>query len=543
VTQHSVRGIVSCVADRTRRERLLTFLLLPAIVIAVIVLAGVMFRSSFQLEQLRQQSVVEATLLLANEKADRLDKRIIEQDNVVASVVDFTDRERFAEGWLNIAQLQTPTVRAVVVVDLSSPARDVVAFASRRPGPEDERFRRLLVHEFLGEMKLQQPPRDQLRHLHKSHRGQSFLLSHWQGVSRGRTYLVIAWHDVAHIVHEVFPKLYTDADRQSRVNVVDAEGRIVYGPPLSRGGLTLGREFETTLYKWRLNVTMTSAEELAAAVARRRVLEMVLVGLSGIVVIAGLIVILVAAARERKLSQLKSDFVANVSHELKTPLSLVRMFGELLQSGRVDSDDKRRQYLQIIVSESERLGALIENVLDFAKVERGKAGYEFNEAHVGDVVARAVEACRVRAEREHVALELFVEDGLPVVKLDERAIEIAVINLVDNAFKYAPDGRTIAVNVRRQDGRIEIRVTDEGAGIPAEDRRRIFDRFVRGKRSLEKQVRGSGIGLALVKHIAEAHGGKAWVEDALPRGCCFVLTVRADAARQSAPAQAREVAA
>src|SRR5689334_21911469 len=115
---------------------------------------------------------------------------------------------------------------------------------------------------------------------------------------------------------------------------------------------------------------MNGAEKLAAAVARGRVIETVLVSLAGLVVIAGVAVILVAAARERKLSSLKGEFVANVSHELKTPLSLVRMFGELLLSGRVDSDAKRNQYLQIIVTESERLAALIENVLDFAKVER-----------------------------------------------------------------------------------------------------------------------------------------------------------------------------
>jgi len=521
------------VADRTRRARLLTFLLLPSIVVAALVLNGVMFRSSFQLEKLREQSVVEATLLLANEKADRLDKRIIEQDNAVASLIDFTEREAFGERWIDLAAVQTPTVRAVLVVDLTSPDRDVVAFASRALGPEDERFRRMLVYELLPEMKIDKPPFDELRHLHKSAHGQSYLVSYWQRVNNaGRRYLIVAWHDVPNIVHQIFPKLYTDADSQSRVNVVDAEGRIIYGPPLRGGGLTLGRQFETTLYKWRLNVSMTAAEQLAAAVARRRVLEMVLVGLSGIVVTAGLIVIMVAAARERKLSQLKSDFVANVSHELKTPLSLVRMFGELLQSGRVETEEKRRQYLQIIVSESERLGALIENVLDFAKVERGKAAYEFNEASVTDVVARAVEACRVRAERDRIALELDAADDLPPIELDERAIEIAIINLVDNALKYAPDGRRVVVSLRRHGDQIVIRVTDGGVGIAPEDRRRIFERFVRGRRA-DKQVRGSGIGLALVKHIAEAHGGKAWVEDVLPRGSSFVVTLAIRDARKA----------
>jgi two-component system, OmpR family, phosphate regulon sensor histidine kinase PhoR len=347
-------------------------------------------------------------------------------------------------------------------------------------------------------------------------------VSHWETERAGRRYLVAVWHDVPRIVHDVFPQLYADA-QQSRVNVVDAHGRIVFGPPLSRGGLTLGRQFETTLYKWTLNVTMTSAEELAAAVARRRLLEMVLVALAGIVVVAGIAVILVAAERERKLSNLKSDFVANVSHELKTPLSLVRMFGELLQSGRADTEEKQRKYLQIIVSESDRLAALIENVLDFAKVERGKAAYEFASGSLTDVVTRAVEACRVRAEREGVTLELDPGPEAPSTLLDERAIEIAVINLVDNALKYAAEGRRVLIQVRQAGDRLEVRVTDHGVGILPEDRKRIFERFVRG--TTAAGMRGSGIGLALVKHIAQAHGGDAWVEPASPRGSTFVFSV------------------
>jgi two-component system phosphate regulon sensor histidine kinase PhoR len=462
--------------------------------------------------------------VLANEKADRLDKRIIEQDNAVRSMIDPGEREEFGSKWLESAALQTPTVLAVLLVDLAAAAHPVVAVASRAPGPDNERFRRLLVHSMLEDMKLEKPPADELRHLHKSYRGQSYLVSHWELDQRGRHYLVVVWHDLARIVHDLFPELYSEA-QQSRVNVVDSEGRIVFGPPLGRGGLTLGRQFETTLYKWTLNVTMNSAAELAAAVARRRLLEMVLVALSGIVVIAGMIVIVVAAERERKLSNLKSDFVANVSHELKTPLALVRMFGELLQSGRAGSDEKRRQYLDIIVSESERLSNLIENVLDFAKVERGQAAYEFSEARLAEVVSRAVEACRVRAEREGIALDFEASAELPDALLDQRAIEIAVINLVDNAVKYAGDGKRVSVSVGRSENALEIRVTDQGPGIAPEDKKRIFERFVRGRSAEGKQVRGSGIGLALVKHIAEAHGGAVRVEEASPKGSCFVFTV------------------
>ena len=512
-------------AVRTRRERVLTFFFVPALVFAVIVLLGVTFRNSFQLEKLREQSVVEATLTLANEKADRLDKRIIEQDNAVLSLVDVTDRDGFGQQWLKVAARQTPTISNLFLVDLDSPAQEVVAFATRVPPLQAEAERRVFVRELLPELE-QGEPRTQLRHLHKTVDGQSHLVSYWQREARGRRLLLAAWHDVPRVVHDLFPALYSERDQNTRVNVVDESSRVVFGPSLTRGSFTLGRRFETTLYKWRVNVTLVSAAELTEAVARRRTLELLLVATSWLVVLVGLTVVLVAVARERKLSNLKSDFVANVSHELKTPLSLVRMFGELLQSGRVENDEKRDQYLKIIVSESERLGSLIENVLDFAKVERGKAAYHFATADVRDVVTRAVEVCRVRAQREQVDLVLTHADDLPSAEIDERALEIAVINLVDNALKYAPDGRRVLVSTHRTNDHVEIRVADEDPGISLEDRKRIFERFERGRGVQSKQIRGSGIGLALVKHIAEAHGGRAWCEPVDPRGSAFVLTVK-----------------
>lgn len=520
-------------ADPTVRQRLATFLLVPAFVIAVMVLDGTTFRNSFQLEKLREQSVVEATLLLANEKADRLEKRIIDQDNLVASTVDTEERRNFGSNWLTIARSQTPTIRAVFLIDFRSPSHEVLAVASRFPGLEDERFRRLLISSLLGEMKLADQPPGELRHLHRGAEAQTHLVSYWQQETRGRRYLLIAWHDVAAIVRHVFAELYPETDQTSRINVVDSEGRLIHGRPLGREGVVLGRQFETTLYKWRLNVTMASAQSLAEAVARRRVLEMVLVGLSGLVVIAGSVVILVAAARERKLSNLKSDFVANVSHELRTPLSLVRMFGELLQSGRADSEEKRREYLQIIVTESERLAALIENVLDFARVERGKAAYQFVDGDVVQVIGRAVESCRPRAEHGGVVIDVQVVGQVSRLAMDERAVEIAITNLLDNALKYAAGGKRIQIIVEQKGGHVEVRVIDEGPGIAEEEARRIFERFVRGRATRHQRVRGSGIGLSLVKHIAEAHGGRVSVEPGRARGACFRFTLAVRRARLS----------
>ncbi len=500
----------------------MTFLLLPAVVVSVLVLLGVTIRNSLQLEALRERSIVEATYVLASDAAAQLEKNLIDQDNVVRRTIDITARGDFGSGWLPISAQQTPTVRAILLLDLTAPSKDVVAMVSRGRLREDEAFRRLVVHGMLPDLDLASPPREQLRHLHATYRGRDYLVSYWQQTERDRRYLVVAWHYVPLIVHDLFTSLYSRRDQQSRINVVDAEGRIIFGPPLGRGGVTIGRPFQTTLYKWWLNATIPSTGDIGAAVARRRVLELVMVALSVAVVIAALAVVFVAARRAQRLADLKSDFVANVSHELKTPLSVVRMFGEMLQSGRLESEEKRQHYASIIVAESERLTGLIENLLDFARAERGRAAYDLSGGRLEAAVTRAVEAGRARAAGRDVTLT--VEDDLPPVPVDARAIEVAVVNLIDNALKYAPGDDPISVVVRRAGRRVEVRVTDRGPGVPKAERRRIFDRFVRGRTAA--RVRGSGIGLALVKHIAFAHGGAAWVEPATPRGSTFVLSVR-----------------
>jgi two-component system phosphate regulon sensor histidine kinase PhoR len=511
--------------ETTRRDRLASFVLLPVVLVAVGIVAYFTFRTTFQVERLRQESVHEATFALAGEKADRLDKRIIEEDNVVVSVADPAHIDLLSDHWLPTAQRETPTVRAVLVLDAG---RNVVAYASRASGSwsEEESFRRLLVRRMVNDMELAVDPPDELRHLHHEYGGQSYLVSYWQRVYQDQKYLVVAWHDIGRIVKEIFPRIYAEGvfappfgphrpAEQARVDVVDEEGRIIFGPPLRSGEFTVGVPFPTTLYNWRLQVSPKAAEELTSRVQNRRSLELVMLLLSCIVIVAGVATILVANERERKVSALKSEFVANVSHELKTPLALVRMFSEMLQSGRVASEEKREEYLSIIVRESERLSGLIENVLDFAKVERGRKAYEFAQEDVGEAVTKAANVYRYRAERDAVKLVVDVAPQLPLARIDERAIELAVINLVDNALKYAPGGETIDIRVTEDSGSIVVRVTDQGPGVPPEDRERIFERFVRGTRDgASARIRGSGIGLALVKHIAESHGGRAWVREA-----------------------------
>jgi two-component system, OmpR family, phosphate regulon sensor histidine kinase PhoR len=505
------------------------------VIVAVAVLAFFTLRTTLQLETLRRQSVLEATLGLATEKAARLDRNIVDQDNVVMSLAEPEHLEQLSERWIPTSKRETPTVRSIVMLDSEG---TVLAYATRTAasfGAEQD-FRRLLVTQMLRELELSESPITDLRHLHREFDGQSYLISYWQREWQGRRYIIVAWHDIGRLVRETLATLYGNTTSASRMNVVDYEGRIIFGPPLRSGDFTVGVRFPTTLYNWRLQVALIGGEELASRVKSRRSLEIVMLGFSCLVVVAGLLTILIAAERERRVTLTKSDFVANVSHELKTPLALIRMFAELLQGGRVGSDAKRQEYLDIILRESERLTGLIENVLDFARIERGRHRDAFSATDLRDVVTDAVAVHRYRLEQAAVVLQLDLPTDLPQILADRQALGLVVQNLIDNALKYAADGGKIDVRGAHQSGWCELTVRDYGPGIPPEDRERIFERFVRGDLHRgQGTIRGSGIGLALVKHIAENHSGSVACIDVPDGGVgtCFLLRLPLRAGRQS----------
>jgi len=186
------------------------------------------------------------------------------------------------------------------------------------------------------------------------------------------------------------------------------------------------------------------------------------------------------------------------------------MFGEMLLTRRVRSDEKKNEYLEIICRESERLSQLIENVLDFSAVERGKRTYDLRAVDLEAVVQRAIDAFRYRAEREGTTVSMKAEKALPPVDADEQALVLAVINLLDNAAKYG-EGSPIEVSLAAGKDEAIIKVRDHGKGIDEADLRRVFERFYRG--AGHEGARGSGIGLSMVKHIATAHGGVAWAHN------------------------------
>lgn len=335
------------------------------------------------------------------------------------------------------------------------------------------------------------------------------------------------YHVVARLKLDFIGKLWTDSElgpsrKNRRIAVLDESNNLVAGKrpsgPEARPGGRLFYEgpFGKALYRWRVQMVPQNAEEFQAQRERTKGVRRVLILVSAVIIVVGLVLVWLAVVSERRASRMKSDFIANVSHELKTPLSLIRMFGEMVATGRHKGEQAAREYGAIITRESERLSHLIDNVLDFARLERGKASYHFAEGNLGDVVERALDVCRYRLDREKMKLSLDVAADLPSVRMDENEMTLVVLNLVDNAIKHAADGGKVEVSLARAPGFVTLAVRDFGAGISPVEQSRIFERFYRSQSTRERNIRGSGIGLALVKHIAEAHGGRVTVESPVP---------------------------
>jgi signal transduction histidine kinase len=227
--------------------------------------------------------------------------------------------------------------------------------------------------------------------------------------------------------------------------------------------------------------------------------------------------------REMRLAELRSQFVSSVSHELRTPLTAIRMFAETLQLERPLDSPTRAEYLGTIVNESERLTRLLNNVLDFSKIERGERVYRLEEAALDAVVRQAAGAMQYPLTRLGFALHVDVPDEMPPVRIDRDAIEQAVLNLLNNAMKYSRDCRDIALRLHAARGDAVIEVTDRGLGIAAADHQRIFERFYRAPVPENRLIPGTGLGLALVDHIVKGHGGRVEVRSAPGAGSTFAI--------------------
>jgi signal transduction histidine kinase len=259
---------------------------------------------------------------------------------------------------------------------------------------------------------------------------------------------------------------------------------------------------------------------------------MVLVAI-GLLMAGGIFLTYRNVYREMNLARLKSDFVANVSHELRTPLALIRLYAETLELGRLNAKEKYQEYFRIIREESERLTALINNILDFSRIEAGRKEYEFKETNLPELVCSTLESYRFQIEQNGFAFEEKIDRDIPPVNVDREAIARSLLNLVNNALKYSKDQKYIGVRLYRSNGSVKLEVSDRGIGIPATEQEKIFEKFYRCGDPLVHNIKGSGLGLSLVRHIARAHGGDVQVESAPEKGSKFTIELPLSLTAQS----------
>jgi signal transduction histidine kinase len=282
--------------------------------------------------------------------------------------------------------------------------------------------------------------------------------------------------------------------------------------------------------------------EAAPVVWTRRfvVLEIAFIVLMALAVVVASTFGLRYTIRQLELAQLKSGFVSNVSHELKTPIALIRLAVETLELGRVSTEAEREKFIATIGRETLRLSRLVDNILDFARLEAGQKILRFEAVDAVALVRETLESFRLRLEDQGFAVSTDLPDSLPPARADSTALTHCLLNLFDNAIKYSRQRREVRVSAEARDGFIAISVSDRGIGISAADQHRIFEKFVRVETGLVHNVKGAGLGLSLVDQIMRAHGGRVEVSSVPGEGSTFTLLVPAiDEAHDHEEAEAR----
>jgi signal transduction histidine kinase len=282
---------------------------------------------------------------------------------------------------------------------------------------------------------------------------------------------------------------------------------------------------------------LTSREKMLAAEQRRARLFGALIGAAVLAALAGLLTARRAFYQQHRLGEMKTNFVSSVSHELRAPIASMRLLAESLERGKIPETARQQEYYRFLVQESRRLTSLIENVLDFSRIEQGRKEYQFEPADLDALAAQTVQLMVPAAVEKQVELAWFPGPGPgPLPSCDGLAIQQALINLIDNAIKHSPAGARVTVGREvAAPNLIHLWVEDHGPGIPPDEHEKIFERFYRRGSELRRETQGVGIGLTIVKHIIEAHGGRVLVRSAVGQGSRFTLELPVNGAETSSP--------
>jgi signal transduction histidine kinase/tetratricopeptide (TPR) repeat protein len=355
----------------------------------------------------------------------------------------------------------------------------------------------------------------------------SYVFLHSKTESSRRRILAYEF-DETFVLTELFPRLASkrEAGDNVRLGLYGAAGPLSSVPDSPPPARALAVENLAEYFPgWSLALFDSRGQSIDQIVRREmRLYGALLFGMT-VLILSGIVLTLRAATHEAETVRLRSDFVSNISHELKTPLSLIRLFGETLESDERTDDAKRREFSGIIARESRRLTHLIDNVLDFSKIDAGRKEYDFERGDLVKLVSDTLEAYRFYLRDRGFEFDISLPPGPVFITMDKDAMAQALLNLLNNAEKYSGERKYIGVKMTLQRDHVSISVEDKGPGIPPSDLKHIFEKFYRGEQGPARDAQGCGLGLTIVKNTVESHGGNVRVESGLGRGSRFVVTL------------------
>ena len=330
--------------------------------------------------------------------------------------------------------------------------------------------------------------------------------------------------DLNLLKNQIIPKVLEDITKDSGLDfkIVDERGQnITTGKEELESKESLALAFRIFPLPWKLLVSHPEIKTLEKTASREIFFYGVLLFVIVALMLLGAVLIVRDISRESETTRLKTEFVHNISHELKTPLTLIRLYGETLQRKENLTNEEKKDCYEIITKESERLSHLINNVLDFSRIEMGRKEFDLKKGNLAVVIQDTLESYRYHLEKKGFAIHKDIAQDLPEMNFDGEAIASVLINLLSNAMKFSPKEKEVTVKLFRDDGNAVIQVADKGIGISPKEVTKIFQRFYQSKNKIASETRGSGLGLTLVKHITEAHNGKIQVESEIGKGSTF----------------------
>jgi two-component system phosphate regulon sensor histidine kinase PhoR len=320
-------------------------------------------------------------------------------------------------------------------------------------------------------------------------------------------------------------KLIKELDQGSSINVKveDESGKLIFSKVLKEETSYLSFPFPEYLPQWKLILSENKPGFIATLFKAGSGIYLFIFILIALLMILGLVFVMYSLNTELRLNKLKSDFISNVSHELKSPLTSIRMMTEMLHHNRVKTEERKSEYYSAMLEDSEHLSHLIDNILDFSRMDDDRKKYDFTDLDLDELLLKFIESTRERLQEPGFEIRYNRSERVPIIKADRNSILQVFYNLVDNAIKFSGTSKQIDISLFSADDELIFCVKDYGIGILSKDQEKIFNRFYRGDEPQRLGIRGSGIGLTIVKQIVEAHGGTIAIESEVGKGSRVVV--------------------